>query len=224
MRRAFVYGSAVGVGLLLIAAFAFVLLQPIQVLPRIRLAPAWVLRDRDGRLFSNEDLRGQIVLYTFTYTRCRPPCPQPDQTMQRIYQRLATMNLGDVPVTLLSISFDTTHDSPEVLKAYATQWGVQDDRWRFAVGTDAQRLKTVIGEGFEVYYEPQGDGRFGFDPVYILVDGWGIIRGEYRYRTLTPDVERIIRHIGVLAEEVRNSHGPTRLAYEAAHLFLCYAQ
>ncbi|MCS7040866.1 MAG: hypothetical protein NZP34_14765, partial [Caldilineales bacterium] len=61
------------------------------------------------------------------------------------------------------------------------------------------------------------------DPVYILVDGWGIIRREYRYRTLTPDVDRIVRHIGVLAEEVRNSRGAARLAYEAAHLFLCYA-
>ncbi|MCX7851722.1 MAG: SCO family protein [Caldilineales bacterium] len=223
MRRALVYGLAALVGLLVIAAFAFVLLQPIQVLPRIRLAPAWVLRDREGRLVSNEDLRGQIVLYTFTYTRCRPPCPQPDRTMQAIYRRLAAADLGDVPVTLMTISFDVAHDSPAVLKAYAAAWGAEDDRWRFAVGTDPQRLKTVIGEGFQVYYQPREDGRFDFDPVYILVDGWGIIRREYRYRTLTPDVDRIVRHIGVLAEEVQNSRGAARLAYEAAHLFLCYA-
>lgn len=224
MKRALVYGPIAIVGLLVIAAFAFVLLQPIQVLPRIRLAPAWVLLDREGQLVSNEDLRGRLVLYTFTYTRCQPPCPQPDQTMQAIYRRLATADLGDVPITLMTISFDVAHDSPAVLQAYAAAWGVEDDRWRFAVGTDPQRLKTVIGEGFQVYYRPRDDGRFDFDPVYILVDGWGIIRGEYRYRTLTPDVDRIVRHIGVLAEEIRNSRGAARLAYEAAHLFLCYAQ
>jgi len=28
--------------------------------------------------------------------------------------------------------------------------------------------------------------------------------------------------LGVLAEEVQNSSGAAKLAYEAAHLFLCY--
>lgn len=49
------------------------------------------------------------------------------------------------------------------------------------------------------------------------MDGWGIIRGEYRYQTMTPDADRILRHIGVLAKEVDNSQGAASLAYEAVH-------
>jgi hypothetical protein len=81
----------------------------------------------------------------------------------------------------------------------------------------------VIGGGFETYFESQEDGSFTYDPAFVLVDGWGIIRGEYRYQTMTPDSERILRHLGVLAEEVRNSRGASSVAYEAAHYFLCYA-
>jgi len=51
----------------------------------------------------------------------------------------------------------------------------------------------------------------------------GIVRGQYRYETLASDVDRISRHVGVLAEEVQKSTGANRLVYEAAHLFLCYA-
>ena len=69
----------------------------------------------------------------------------------------------------------------------------------------------------------QADGSFKFDPAFVLVDGWGIVRGEYRYQTMTPDSERILRHLGVLAEEVINSQGANSIAYEAAHYFLCYA-
>ncbi len=223
MRRFLLIDLIAIVALMVISAFAFVTFQPIQVLPRIRLAPGFALVDQDGKRLSSEDLRGQIVLYNFTYTRCRPPCPQTSQTMKEIQSRLRAQNLGEVRVTLVSISFDAAHDTPRVLKAYAADLGADEANWRFVSGADPDLLKTVVGGGFEVYYQPQADGAFIFDPTYILVDGWGIIRGEYRYRTLTPDVERILRHIGVLAEEVQKSRGAARLAYEAAHLFLCYA-
>ena len=36
------------------------------------------------------------------------------------------------------------------------------------------------------------------------------------------DADKIIRHLDVLAEEVRNAKGAATLAYEAAHFFLCY--
>ena len=42
------------------------------------------------------------------------------------------------------------------------------------------------------------------------------------FRRLASDADRITRHIGVLAEEIRNSHGVASFAYEAAHVFLCY--
>ena len=79
-----------------------------------------------------------------------------------------------------------------------------------------------MGGGFEAYYEPDGQGGFKFDPALTLVDGWGIIRAEYRGRT--PDPDQILRQIQVVEDEVGKSRGVVKLAYEAAHLFSCYAR
>ncbi len=222
MWRWLIYGS---IGVMASGILAFATLRPVKVLPRIRLAPGFVLIDQDGQPLSSEDLRGKIVLYSFTYSRCHSPtCRYITDTMRQVQEGLKGLELGDVPVSLVTISFDPAHDTPEALRAYAKSVGADPSVWRFATGEDATRLKYVIGGGFEVYYARNADGSFTFDPVFVLVDGWGIIRGEYRYRTLTPDVQRILRHIRVVAEEAQHSKGTGRLAYEAAHWFLCYAQ
>ena len=62
--------------------------------------------------------------------------------------------------------------------------------------------------------------RIPIDPVFALVDGWGVLRAVYR--TATPDVEILKRDLRLVVQEVQNSTGVNRYAYEAAHLFLCY--
>lgn len=210
-------------GLIVISTFAFKVFQPIQVLPRMQLAPAFNLTDQDGRPLTSETLRGQFVLFTFMYTHCPTPCYNINETMQEVQDRLNEVQLDGIPVSFVTISIDPERDTPEVLNAYATSFGADLNQWKFATTTNKSMLKTIIGSGFETYYEEKGDGSFTFDPAFVLVDGWGIVRAEYRYTTEVSHADRILRHLGVLAEEVRNSKGTTKLAYEAAHLFLCYA-
>jgi len=171
---------------------------------------------------TNEDLRGKVVLYAFFYTRCPGDCYGIIPTLQTV-QEQAPAIMGDIPFRIVLISLDPAYDTPEVLRAYAQRVGAQPDLWILATHPDPVRLKMIVGSGFEEYYEPQDDGSIRFDPRYVLIDGWGIVRGEYKYETLASTEERIVRHLGVLAEEIRNSQGSARLAYEAAHFFLCYA-
>lgn len=164
-------------------------------------------------------MRGSITVYTFAYTRCAPHCGETTRIMQTMQQRLDEVETRGIPVELVTVSFDPEHDTPAVLKQYARQVGANYDRWRFATGTPAL-LKSVIGAGFRTYYERNEDGSFYFDPVFVLVDTTGIIRNEYR--TGAPDVDIVLRDIGLIAKEVREAKGANRVAYEAAHLFLCY--
>ncbi|MFZ2489268.1 MAG: SCO family protein [Anaerolineae bacterium] len=211
------------VGVLLITGvFAFATLQPVKVLPRIRLAPGFILTDQNGQQLTSEQLRGNVVLYNFSYTRCGADCDKMNQTMQEVQQRLAEVELYGMSVKFVTISFDPEHDTPQALAQYAQSLGANPEQWIFASG-DATRLKALIGGGFEAYYTPDEAGGFRFDPTFVLVDGWGIIRGKYRYQVQIPDSDRILRHIGVLAEEVQKSTGANKLIYEAAHLFLCYS-
>ncbi len=211
--------------MLILGILAFAILRPIQVLPRIRLAPGYSLIDQNGNVVTSEDMRGTLTLYTFMYTRCTTPqCQRTWQTLREIERRLPETNIGDIPFRFVIISVDPEHDTPERLKAFARRSGVDEERWLFLTGTDPRLLRYIIGGGFEVYYKQEDDGKFKLDTAYILVDGWGIIRGEYRYQTLVPDTDRIVRHIGVLVEEIQKAKGAAKIAYEAAHLFLCYAQ
>ena len=142
-------------------------------------------------------------------------------TLRSVQDQLAQATGEGVPVELVTISFDPERDTPEALHAYAQAAGADPSRWRFATG-DPARMKNIIGGGFEAYYEPDDQGGFKFSPAFALVDGWGIIRAEYRNEVPTP--ERVLKHIEVIQEEARNSKGVAKMGYEAAHLFLCYAQ
>ena len=209
--------------LIVLSAFAFKVFQPIQVLPRMQLSPAFNLTDQNNERLTSENLRGKFVLYTFTYTNCAAPCYNINETMQEVQSRLDEVQLDGIEVAFVTISVDPERDTPEVLKSYADTISADNEKWKFATTTNKALLKTIIGSGFETYYEDKGNGDFAFDPAYVLVDGWGIVRAEYRYSTEVTHADRILRHLGVLADEVRNSKGTTKYAYEAAHLFLCYA-
>ncbi|MDH3540066.1 MAG: SCO family protein [Acidimicrobiia bacterium] len=220
-RRPWFLAAATIDVLLVLGAMWFKIFEPIQVLPRIRLAPGFSLTDQSSAWVTSEDLRGSVVLYTFTYARCPDPCPAPESTMAEIRDRIDQVDLGGTDVRFVTISFDPTNDTPEVLDARARAMGADGDEWFYATGT-TELMKPIIGSGFKTYFEPQTDGSFAFDPALILVDGAGVVRGEYRHHTRAPDTERILNHIDILGEEVRNSRGAAGLAYEAAHFFLCY--
>ena len=206
--------------LLALGALWFKIFEPIQVLPRIRLAPGFALTDQHGAQVTSEDLRGSVVLYTFSYAGCPEPCPAPEPTVAAIRDRMGEVDLGDTDVRFVTLSFDAT-DTATDLTDRAERMGADGTEWFYATADEA-RLKPIIGSGFKTYFERNTDGSFSFDPAMVLVDGWGVVRGEYRYQTLASDTDRILNHIDILGEEIRNAHGPAGLAYEAAHFFLCY--
>lgn len=202
------------------ATLAFAVFRPLQVLPRVALAPGLALTDQDGRPISSEDLRGELVLYTFSASRCASACEPMTALLRDVQRRLEDAGQAAGPaVRLVTISVDPGRDTPAILAEMAAQAGADPGRWRFATASP-NLLKQAVGAGFEVFYGPLDGGGVQVDPLLALVDGWGILRAEYR--TAAPDLELVMRDIGLVAAEARNSTGLAHLAYEAAHLFLCY--
>ncbi len=206
------------VGAALLSLLAFAIFQPIKVLPRMSLAPALTLLDQSGALLTNEDLRGKIALYNFTYTRCVSPCLPTTDVMRMLQAQLSQFDSRGYAVRLVTISIDEL-DSIKDLQGLAQRVNADTTRWKFATG-EKEKLKYALGGGFNLYYAATPDGGITVDPLFVLVDGWGIIRAEYR--TASPAIERILRDIQLVITEAQNSVGAGRYAYEAAHLFLCY--
>ncbi len=203
----------------LLGVVAFAVFQPIQVLPRVALAPGFSLTDQFDNRLTSEDLRGSFVLYTFTYTNCDDDCPDTGPGMKRLQEELSTLDTDDIPLQYVTIFFDPVRDSQEARQAYAAGLGADTGKWHFVTG-DADKLKNIIGGGFSTFYEERDDGSFEYYPAFALVDGWGILRAKYRSAAPEPSV--VERDISLLLSEIRNSEGASRFAYEAAHLFLCY--
>lgn len=208
-------------GVLIVAALAFVIIEPIQVLPRIGLAPGYALQDDSGELTTSEDARGALTLYTFMPAACDERCDDINATMASLASRVPTeVELDDISFQLVTIALDSPTEAE--LAAASLASGADGTKWRWVSG-DQTTLKTVVGAGFGRFFEfDTVSGKVEFDPAYVLVDGWGVVRGEYRYQTIANDEDKIVSHVGILVDEVRYSGGAAGVAYEAAHLFLCY--
>ena len=197
----------------------FVIIQPITVLPRITLAPGFHLLNAQGERVGNEDLRGMITLYSFSYTDCDTMCTQSADQIAKVRDglngRLTT------PLSFITISLTPEKDTPEQLQTFTAAFTSNNNaiQWQWLTG-DAQRVRATVGGGFDLYYTTQPNGSVKFQPRYVLVDKAGVIRA--RYFTAEPDNDLLVRDIHYLTQEAENSAGAQTVAYEAAHLFLCY--
>ena len=225
-RRNWLYGIVIIVTLSIVA---FNIIRPITVLPRIIPSPGFSLVNADGQPVTSEDQRGRLTLYSFTYLDCpADACPQSLDDIAALRDAVAAGLPADTPLSFVTISLDPKRDTPERLRAAVQSLGSgsnSDLSWQLLTG-DPLRTRYTVGGGFGVYYSepkestPESPGRVTFDPRYVLVDGLGIMRAEYRAGS--PDPQLIKRDVNLLIEEAANSDGIARLGYEAAHLFLCY--
>ena len=195
------------------AGMAFAVFQPLQVLPRIRLAPGYAMVDHTGAMVTSEDGRGAITLVTFVPLDCDEDCDRVNDTMSEVRERVERdVDLDGTPFRLLTIVLDDDPD-PGVVAAARERAGAD---WTWASG-DAAQVENVVGLGFRRSTDPAA-----YSPSYAIVDGWGMIRGEYRYQTIADDAEKLTRHLDVLGGELRNDGGFASFAYDAAHAFQCY--
>jgi protein SCO1/2 len=95
--------------------------------------------DQDDRRRSLAEWRGSHTLVTFIYTRCPLPtvCPLMDQNFATIQRAVAEDAALRGRVTLISVSFDPDHDTPEVLRAHAARRKADLSVWTFLTGDRA---------------------------------------------------------------------------------------
>lgn len=215
---------------IIVSIISFAVFKPIKVLPRVSLAPGYAMTNHNNEMRTSEDYRGKLTLYTFTYANCDGDCPDVSSQMREMRTRLedAKTETDTVDYALVTVSLDPERDTPEALGMFAAPYLGADESivsWDFITG-DPLRMKYMAGGGFGIYYETvpspnsAGDYEVEFYPRFVLVDGWGIIRAEYRTDQL--DYDEVLSDIRYLTDEIANSQGAAKYAYEAAHLFRCY--
>lgn len=181
LRRRMLWGFLVLALLAVAVAAGFQRLkrpEPPPSLPRMGQVPGFALTNRDGRVVRRADLDGRPWIADFIFTRCPASCPMMSARMARLNRDLP----ADLPVRLVSISVDPTHDTPEVLQRYAESFQATD-RWLFLTGT-REDIRRLCVEGFKLGLDMTPAPGMGPEPIlhstrFVLVDGQGAIRGYY---------------------------------------------
>ena len=148
--------------------------------PVIGQVPEFAVVDQEGNPFSLNDLKGEIWVANFIFTRCSSICPLLTLSMSRLQERYEMYGIDEVK--LLSISVDPEYDTPERLREYALNNGADLERWTFLTGDEESIRELVVG-GFKTAMGEPTEETGVFDIAhagyFVLIDPDGGIRGYY---------------------------------------------
>lgn len=143
----------------------------VQAHPRV--VPDVPLETADGRRLALDALRGQWLLVDFIYTRCTTYCSVQGNEFAQLQDRLAGPIAGR-RLTLVSISFDPSHDDPVRLADYQRHSGDRGAGWMAVRPVDASSLAALM-RVFGVTAVPDGSGGFVHNAAIAVVDPEGRI-------------------------------------------------
>ena len=113
---------------------------------RERHLPNIELTTHEGRSvrFYDDLVKGRVVAINFMFTSCHENCPVATANLVAVQKDLGERMGRDV--TMLSISLDADHDTPEVLRGYVKKYGVRPG-WQFLTGRrrDIEMLRRKLG-------------------------------------------------------------------------------
>ena len=90
----------------------------------------YTLQDREGRAVRLSSYRGKPLLVSFIYTGCFQICPTTTRALQKAVS-VAREAFGDGRFNVISIGFNQPADSPQALKSFAAQYGINSPNWEF---------------------------------------------------------------------------------------------
>ena len=100
-------------------------------------APAFALRDADGRPVGLEDLRDKVVVLHFVYARCPDVCPLHAEKLAEV-QAMINRTPMKALVRFVTITTDPRRDTAEVMRNYGPQHGLDPVNWTFLTTTPDQ--------------------------------------------------------------------------------------
>jgi len=107
-------------------------------------AQDFALPDVDGRVRTLADFRGKVTVVFFGYTQCPDVCPTTLAELAAVKQSLGA---DGQQVQGIFVTVDPERDTPEILKAYVTNFGADF----VALRGDADQTKDTA-RAFKVYY------------------------------------------------------------------------
>ena len=155
-------------------------------------APELALVNQSGQPLTLMELRGKVVLLTFTYSTCAEVCPLITAAMVTLQQRLTAAERQQV--FFLSVTAQPEVDTPAVLHAYATRLGVDLASWAFLTGPP--QAVQAVWQAFGLMVKPRTKGVVDHPAWTLLIDREGMV--WYRYLGSLLEVETLLEDMRTL--------------------------
>jgi protein SCO1/2 len=152
--------------------------------------PDFKMLNQNGRTIHMGQFKGRVVLLTFIYTRCplEDFCPRMNKNFAEIDKALAADPAMYKLTHLLSVSFDPTFDTPQILKSYGGIYTGGDARtfahWDFAAPPEDQLSAMELF--FDVGVTPGDSGTLTHSLSTVVIGKDGKVRQWYPTNEWTP--------------------------------------
>lgn len=162
----------------------------------------WKIEDfnftnQDNEEMGLADLKGEVWLADFIFTNCTTVCLPMTANMVDLQNQFKEQGLD---VQIVSFSVDPTVDSPEILKSYAENYGVDFASWNLLTGYSPEKIDAFAMENFKtIARKPANDDQVLHGTSFFLVDKNGVIMKDYN--GVNPPVEEIIADAEILLAE-----------------------
>lgn len=154
------------------------------------------LTNQNNKTITQADYQGRIYVADFFFTTCQTICPIMTDNMVRVQKELGP----ESKVLLLSHSVTPEYDTPEILKKYAIEKGVDNSKWNLVTG-DKKQIYDLARKSYLVAKEdPENPYSLVHTENFVLVDSQKRIRGFYD-GTLPEEIDRLLEEIEILKEE-----------------------
>uniref|UniRef100_UPI004049BB23 SCO family protein n=2 Tax=Gelidibacter sp. TaxID=2018083 RepID=UPI004049BB23 len=137
--------------------------------------PNFSFTNQDGKTITNKDYLGKVYVIEFFFTTCPTICPRMNRNLVEIQNEFQEFkNFG-----VASFTINPDYDTPEILKAYATTYGITNPNWHLMTGNQ-ETIYKLANEGFNLYTAEDKDVEGGFEHSgnFALIDKNGYIRSR----------------------------------------------
>ncbi|MEC3905793.1 SCO family protein [Tamlana sp. 2201CG12-4] len=147
----------------------------IEISGEPKKVPAFSFTNQEGKTITNKDYEGKVYVIEFFFTTCPTICPRMSKNLVQIQNTFK--DFQDFGVA--SFTINPEHDTPQVLKAYAEQYGITNPNWHLMTGAK-ETIYKLSNEGFNLYAAEEEDVAGGFEHSgnFALIDKNGFLRSR----------------------------------------------
>lgn len=176
------------------------------------LAAEFRLTDLAGRPVSLADLKGQVVVLNFIYSRCTDVCPLHMNLIGRLQSMVNAAHMGE-RVRFVTIATDTedVNATRTIMATYAKTYRLDRRNWQFLYRADAAPADTTqrVAEAYGLKFTVAGAGVQMHGVVTHVIDQSGRLRA--RFHGLKFEPVHLVSYVNALVNDDHSKQTLERL-------------